>query len=255
LSHADPESGNVATETLDQGERPLWKRFGAWLFDRAMDKNLAEIQHAILRSCANPSCDRLLDLGCGDAKTTLRYVPAGVALFGAELSFAAAQRARSAGIQVVRSDLNRSFPWANGSFDIVSSNQVFEHLYNTDIFLSESYRLLRPGGHLVLSTENLASWHNIFALLMGWQAFSLTHVSQRASGIGNPLANLRGSDPREPGWEHMRIFSYRGLVEVVAAHGFTGVKAVGAGYYPLPSMMAHLDPRHAAFITVIAERP
>jgi SAM-dependent methyltransferase len=255
VSHSDPKSGSVATKKLDQGERSLWKRVGARLFDRAANQNLAEIQRLILRRCATRSCDRLLDLGCWDASATLRYVPAGVPLFGAELSFAAAQRSRSAGVRVVRSDLNKSFPWASESFDVVSSNQVFEHLHDTDIFLSESYRILRPGGHLVLSTENLASWHNIFALLMGWQAFSLTPVSQQASGIGNPLANLRGSAPRERGWEHMRIFSYRGLMEVVAAHGFGEVKAVGAGYYPLPSVMARLDPRHAAFITVIAERP
>jgi SAM-dependent methyltransferase len=255
VSHSVSSPRATAHETRDQGRRSPWKRFGARLFDRAMDENLSEIQHLILRACANERCHRLLDLGCWDATTTLRYVPHGVPLFGAELSPDAAQRARSVGVQVVRSDLNKLFPWASESFDVVSSNQVFEHLCDTDVFLSETYRLLRPGGFIILSTENLASWHNIFALLMGWQAFSLTPVSQRSSGIGNPLANLRGSEPLGRGWEHMRIFSYRGLIEVVQAHGFREVRALGAGYYPFPSSLARLDPRHAAFLTVVARRP
>lgn len=220
-----------------------------------MEGNLSEIRRLILRACNDGRCDRLLDLGCWDATTTFRYVPRGTPIFGVELSPEAAQRARSVGVRIVRADLNRRFPWGNESFNIVSSNQVFEHLCDTDTFLSEIYRLLRPGGYLILSTENLASWHNIFALLLGWQAFSLTPISQRSAGIGNPLANLRGTEPLGRGWEHMRIFSYRGLIEVVEAHGFRQAKALGAGYYPFPSSIARLDPRHAAFLTVIARKP
>lgn len=261
MSRTDPSSRagdtgrRMSAQPHNQRERSLWKRFGVALFDRAMEENLAQVRRLILRSCAERGCGRLLDLGCWDATNTRRYVPPGVRLFGSELSHDAAQRARSAGVRVVGSDLNKTFPWRSESFDIVSSNQVFEHLYDTDNFLAESYRLLRPGGHIVLSTENLASWHNIFALLFGWQAFSLTAVSRQASGIGNPLANLRGSDSLEHGWDHLRIFSYQGLLEVVAAHGFAGVRVLGAGYYPLPATIARLDPRHAAFITVVARRP
>lgn len=65
-------------------------------------------------------------------------------------------------------------------------------------------------------------------------------------GLGNPLANLRGEEPLEPAWEHPRIFSHLGLAELVAAHGFTDVHVVGAGYYPFPSAFAHVDPRPTA---------
>jgi hypothetical protein len=106
-----------------------------------------------------------------------------------------------------------------------------------------------------VSTENLASWHNIASLLFGWQAFSLTNVSSRKSGIGNPLANLRAAEPAAEGWTHQRIFSYRGLIELAEAIGFENVRILGAGYYPLPTRVAHRDPRHAAFITVIGRKP
>jgi aspartyl aminopeptidase len=91
--------------------------------------------------------------------------------------------------------------------------------------------------------------------MCGWQAFSLTNVSRTGSGLGNPLANMRGMEPLDAGWEHLRIFSYRGLRELVAAHGFSDVHVAGAGYYPLASAFGHIDPRHAAFITVRATKP
>ena len=229
-----------------------WRRFGARMFALAMDDNIREIADAV-HSLPNPT--RVLDLGCWDGTNTVRYAPQEAGWFGAEFSDAAAATARDRGIKAVTADLNAPLPFRDVSFDVVCSNQVIEHLHDTDRFVAESYRVLRPGGLLVCSTENLASWHNVASLVLGWQAFSLTNVSRTGFGLGNPLANLRGEEPLEPGWEHLRIFSHRGLAELVAAHGFTDVRIVGAGYYPFPTSFAHVDPRHAAFITVRATRP
>lgn len=91
--------------------------------------------------------------------------------------------------------------------------------------------------------------------MLGWQAFSLTNVSTQASGVGNPLANLRTEEAREPWMQHRRVFSYRGLLELMADHGFADIQILGAGYYPLPTSVAHADPRHAAFLTVAGRRP
>jgi SAM-dependent methyltransferase len=137
-------------------------------------------------------------------------------------------------------------------FDSVVSNQVIEHLSDTDRFVSELWRVLRPGGVAVTSTENLASWHNVAALTLGWQPFSLTNVSSTRLGIGNPLAIHRGADANLKSWEHLRVFAARGLRELFEAHGFKEIALLGAGYYPLPSGAARFDPRHAAFLTVVA---
>ena len=231
-----------------------WRAWGSSMFSRAMEHNLAEMAE-VLRGEVRGTGGHVLDLGCWDAENYVRYAPEQGCLFGVEAAADAAKRARARGILMVRGDLNGGLPWRDAAFDVVTSNQVIEHLADTDTFVSECCRVVRPGGLVVTSTENLASWHNIAALTLGWQAFSLTNVSRVATGLGNPLANLRGDEPREPGWEHVRIFSYRGLRELMIAHGLEEVKIMAAGYYPLPSAVARADPRHAAFITAVGRRP
>jgi len=101
----------------------------------------------------------------------------------------------------------------------------------------------------VISTENLASWHNIFSLLFGWQPFSLTNVSGHRLGIGNPLALHRGEKLSFSSWQHIRVFAYQGLKEIFEVHGFKVKKILGAGLL-LPNFFARVDPRHVAFLTI-----
>lgn len=228
-----------------------WRTWGKATFSSAVRDNL-EIIRSAARAVARPG-GTILDLGCWDGEPFVGYAPPDMHLLGVEADATASAVARQRGVQVITADLTiPPLPIDTGSVDIVTSNQVIEHLSDTDCFLAEIRRVLRPGGRMIVSTENLASWHNIVALFAGWQAFSLTNVSRVKAGLGNPLANLRPGEPVHKGWQHQRIFSYRGLKELTTAHGFGDVEVMGAGYFPLPSRIARLDPRHAAFIIVIA---
>lgn len=225
------------------------------MFVSAMEDNIARIRSEVDRETTRGP-RRVLDLGCWDGSTTSQYVNSECELVGIEGNRDAGEMASSRyGWSVIEADLNAPLPFDDSSFDLVTSNQVIEHLSDTDRFICEVFRVLRPGGLAVISTENLASWHNILALTFGWQAFSLTNVSQLRSGIGNPLANLRYSDPLREMGGHQRIFSYQGLKELAVAAGFGEVRVLGAGYYPLPSAVARIDPRHAAFISLTCRRP
>lgn len=42
-------------------------------------------------------------------------------------------------------------PLANESFDTILSTQTLEHVQDVDLYMSECHRLLRPGGHLILT--------------------------------------------------------------------------------------------------------
>lgn len=253
-SHGTGGLERPATTTAPKA-KGLLRRYGESMFSKATDDNINQIA----KYCGSvPLSDaaRVLDLGCWDGTAFLRYAPQ-AHLYGVEAHLGAARAAASLSIATVSADLNQCLPYRDGSFDLVVSNQVIEHLADTDTFVAECLRLLRPGGHVAISTENLASWHNVFSLLLGWQAFSLANVSSLRSGLGNPLANLRTNEGglEDTGWQHRRIFSHRGLIELLEAHGFEDVGIRAAGYYPLPSRTARLDPRHAAFLTVVGRRP
>jgi len=217
-------------------------------FERAAEQNVAGIEQLI-----HPNGGGVfVDLGCDDGALTLRLAAGARAteVHGVEIVEERARIAEARGIQVTSTDLNERLPYSDETFDIVYSNQVIEHLRDTDRFIREIARVLKAGGYAVVSTENLASWHNIASLLAGWQPFSLANVSHEHGSIGNPLAAHRGESFPWKSWEHVRVFAYRGLTDLFSAHGFVVEAIIGSGYFPLPARVGRWDPRHAAFITV-----
>ncbi|MBU4446666.1 class I SAM-dependent methyltransferase, partial [bacterium] len=206
-----------------------------------------------IKKCLEYQKDSLfLDLGCDDGKKTceLAKTIGTDKLYGIEIRDEQAKIAESREIIVKRCNLNERFDFNDESFDIICSNQVIEHLYNTDNFISEIYRVLKPGGYAVISTENLSSWHNILSLCLGWQPFSLTNISLKSLGIGNPLSLHRNKQINSSSNEHMRLFAYRGLKEIFQIYGFKVESITGAGYYPFPEMISKFDSKHSAFLTI-----
>lgn len=47
-----------------------------------------------------------------------------------------------------------SIPYPDGSFDLIFSDNVFEHLDEPELVLKEAARVLKPGGHLLFKTPN-----------------------------------------------------------------------------------------------------
>ena len=160
----------------------------------------------------------LLDIGCWDGSSTARYAEIlGGAAHGIEIVPAQADLARSRGVQTEEVDLEtQRFPWADATFDVIVVNQVFEHLKNVWLPMSEIARVLRAGGHLIFSVPNLSSVHNRLMLGFGFQPSS-----------------IRTFGP------HVRGFTYRQAREFVAFGGcFTVRRARGVGFYPLPARLA-----------------
>ena len=133
---------------------------------------------------------QFLDLGCDDGILTkqLADIIGTSNVYGVEIVEKSIAESLKRGIKVSSFDLNKDFDFKDNSFDAVHANQVIEHLYDSDKFLSEIYRVLKPNGYAIISTENASSWCNIFSSIMGWQIFSLTNFSNLKNGIGNPIS-------------------------------------------------------------------
>lgn len=234
----------------------MLKGFFTRVYDNAANLNRRNIVDLVRRAGTDGS-GILLDLGCDDGVWTMKLASEIGAreVHGVEVVEEQAQKARANGVRVMVSDLNRPLSdLPSGYFDVIHANQVIEHVSSVDLFVSEVFRLLKPGGAAVVSTENGSSWHNVFAAGMGWQIFSLTNVSSLKAGLGNPFAIQRGGTPFAGTWTHKTIFNYRGLIEMFETHGFRQVEIAGAGYFPLPAVLGRIDRRHSAFITALARK-
>ncbi len=195
---------------------------------------------------------KILDLGCdnGSWTTVLGQRVGSKHLYGIDIVKSRLSVAKKAGVKTKVGDLNKKLPYKTNTFDVVQGNQIIEHISNLDLYVSEIYRVLKPGGYVVMSTENASSWHNIFASIMGWQIFSLTNISAKQLGIGNPLAVLKGRHLNLSSWTHKTIFNYLGLKEFFQMHGFKDIQIKGSGYHPLPVQLGNIDVRHSHFITI-----
>lgn len=180
----------------------------------------------------------LVDLGCGDSKRLTRRVMEKVGVQGA--SGVDLEPYDEGGLSVVAGDLNNALPFPTDRFDVVIASQIIEHLWNTDGFLKEVKRVLKPHGYAIISTPNLASWHNLVYLLLGKQPSVAT--------VSDELYPWK----EKPG--HCRVFTATELIKLLEFHGFAVKEIIGTSYYPLTGKLANWlarrDWKHAGNITV-----
>jgi len=100
---------------------------------------------------------RLLDVGCGNGRFLSLARGLGWECHGVEPDAAAAQVAREQGISLLGSRLEDLPGDLAGTFDVITLNQVIEHVYDPVDVLRRCHDLLRPGGHLWLETPNTES--------------------------------------------------------------------------------------------------
>lgn len=178
----------------------------------------------------------LLDIGCWDGEATelYRHILRGPA-YGIEVFPEQAQIARERDIDVAALNLEEdTFPWADASIDVVICNQVFEHLKNIFLPISEIARVLKPGGTLVFSVPNLAALHNRVLLLLGRQPSSI-----RVFG------------------PHVRGFTYqqaRAFLERGGAFEIERSRGIGSWRYGVPRVLGSTLPALAHTPVLVARR-
>jgi SAM-dependent methyltransferase len=113
---------------------------------RALPAGLAELARELR---VGPG-GRVLDYGCAEVPYR-RFFPA-------EAEYVAADLPGNADA-VVEIAPDGTLPVPDGGFDAVISTQVLEHVDDPGLYLSECFRVLRPGGRMLLSTHGIMVYH------------------------------------------------------------------------------------------------
>jgi SAM-dependent methyltransferase len=130
----------------------------------------------LLRALDVPPGSRVLEIGCNPGQFTEILVQAGYRVWGIDLhpEHRPALWSRL-GVEVHRANLEEEpLSFLEGSFEAVVFSEVLEHLTHSPVpVLEEIYRVLAPGGMLVLSTPNARSLRERLLLglrLLFWQS-------------------------------------------------------------------------------------
>ncbi|GAB3911722.1 SAM-dependent methyltransferase [Microlunatus endophyticus] len=128
---------------------------------------------AMLDLIGNVDGQQILDAGCGAGHHAASLVDRGASVLGLEGSAALVEHARSRlddRAEIRHCDLDEPLDTlADSSFDGVLCALVLHHLRSRTKFLSEVFRVLRPGGWFAISTTHPTS---------DWQCFNDSYFSQ-----------------------------------------------------------------------------
>jgi 2-polyprenyl-3-methyl-5-hydroxy-6-metoxy-1,4-benzoquinol methylase len=160
-----------------------------------------------------PGVKRVLDAGCGSGYFLQRLQQSGYEVTGIDVSENAVVMAKvrvGANAQLYRHRLDEP-PWpvGDGSFDAVWSSEVIEHIYGVYEYVAEANRVLRDGGHLILTTPFHGCLKNVVVALFYFDR----HFN-----------NVEGG--------HIRFFTRAALRTMLEKFGFAEVKFRTIGRVP-----------------------
>ncbi len=115
------------------------------------------------------------------------------------------------------------FPYPDGHFSTVLCCELIEHLFEDPMHLmSEVNRILKPGGHLVLTTPNVAALRGISAILLGYHPGFFHAYIKPAAGSGEVDAR------------HNREYTAREIHRLLDTSGFAVARLETGEFRDLP---------------------
>lgn len=208
---------------------PTYSEF-EWQADRAGNGESGEkLTHVFVELVRKlEGVKSICDLGCGNGHITGRLAALGYQVTGVDASASGIKIAQRTypDVEFVESliagDLKRL-----GSFDLVISSDVIEHLYRPSDLLEAATALLKPQGQLLLGTP----YHGY-----------LKNLALAASG----KMDAHFSVLHDGG--HIKFFSVRTLSQLLVTHGFSDLSFTYYGRAPWlwKNMICHARSNHAA---------
>lgn len=132
-----------------------------------------------------PQRQRILSIGCGTGELEKMLEPQAQLVVGTDLLIEMVQRARRHNVkQLVQTD-SHALPFAIASFDTVILPETLGYV-NPEVTFREIRRVLRPGGHLLITTYpvHLVA-HSVY------RKRSASEISRLLEAAGFPVIELR----------------------------------------------------------------
>ncbi len=108
---------------------------------------------ALVRQWARLDAARILDAGCGVGMYTEHFRQYSANVTGVEIDLAVARQARGRMPGIVLAPAE-ALPFRDGSFDVVFSHEVLEHVTDDHAAAREMARVTTPGGRLIIYVPN-----------------------------------------------------------------------------------------------------
>jgi 2-polyprenyl-3-methyl-5-hydroxy-6-metoxy-1,4-benzoquinol methylase len=111
-----------------------------------------DVDFSVMYLPADPK-GHLLEIGCGSGQILKRMHQMGWQVEEVDFHPSAVENARRKGLEVHLGTLeSQSYP--NEHFDVIFMSHLIQHVHDPLRFLREGYRILKPGGQLILVTPN-----------------------------------------------------------------------------------------------------
>ncbi len=123
---------------IDEDEH-WWFATRTW----AIDKWLGQMR--------TPTALEILDVGCG-AGNMVHHLSRYGHVRGIEVDPRPVKIAQSRGYDVRQADAAKGIPFEDATFDLVTALDVIEHVEDDAAVLRQARRVLKPGGHLLVTT-------------------------------------------------------------------------------------------------------
>lgn len=187
---------------------------GSSLFDtikfRSIQAHRVRLIRDLLKDKADLSRASVIDIGSGSGHLAASMPELNPRNYtGLDGSNKQVEIAKARGLRVERCNLGEGIPFEANRFDIAFALEIIEHLFQTEFFLEEIFRVLKPGGILILSTPNV-------------------------TGLGCRIKCLLGKRPaviecrsRENVQGHIRAFDMSDISALISEAGFKDIRIVG----------------------------
>lgn len=140
---------------------------------------------------------KIIDIGCGNGYVCSKYASEGADVYGIDVTKKAidlsSRRFELYGLKGIFKQASAdNLPFPDNSFDCVCSMGVLHHIENTDKAIKEIFRILKPGGRVILMfyNRNSAKYHLRYRFKSLFTKKTMQELVNEFDGFGNPLGKV-----------------------------------------------------------------